>query len=465
MQLDSLASATTRQHDAGHEILDWQQLLPFAQARNAARGSADLPWQMSGDLTDSVSLDTMHASICSLRSSSDTTSSDSQLAPTPSRNDHSVNMADELESETERTFAQPDDSATFSFQLVDNAATSLGEKRIVAASLNRENLGSAGLSFIAHAALLVVLGMFTYRPDSTSASLGSQVMELQTVSADVELSAETQVSEPVELDVIEPTNQTDIATKLEAAATRMDALDALENTSSASTSAMSNLFSSSASPVESTSSRLSSAIVSSSQSSSGASRGASGSSGPPQLGGKFFGVGSGGNYFCYVVDSSGSMRGGAWESAKVELVRSLSTLTPSQRFYIVFFAQEFAAIPEPGEKEPAKFGLYATPENIDHARRWIDTVKLDRGGPPNDALQWAIEREPDAIYLLTDGVTKVDVCGFLRKKNRTEDLIGGVQVRVPIHAIAYFSLDGQQLMRQLAEENAGQFHYVPPKRK
>jgi hypothetical protein len=36
---------------------------------------------------------------------------------------------------------------------------------------------------------------------------------------------------------------------------------------------------------------------------------------------------------------------------------------------------------------------------------------------------------------------------------------------VPIHAIAYHSLDGQQLLRQIAEENKGQFHYVPAPRR
>jgi hypothetical protein len=184
-----------------------------------------------------------------------------------------------------------------------------------------------------------------------------------------------------------------------------------------------------------------------------------------KIGGQFFGVGAGGNFFCYVVDSSGSMRGEAWLAAKSELLRSLSTLSERQRFLIVFFAEEIAAIPEPGERTPAQRGLTATPQNIDHARRWIETIKISRGGPPNDALGWAIEREPDAIYLLTDGVTKTDVCTFLRTRNRISDFISGDQVRVPIHAIAYHSLDGQQLLRQIAEENKGQFHYVPAPRR
>lgn len=77
------------------------------------------------------------------------------------------------------------------------------------------------------------------------------------------------------------------------------------------------------------------------------------------------------------------------------------------------------------------------------------------------ALKLAIEREPDAIYLLTDGETKTDVAGFLRKENRTSDFVSGEQVTVPIHSIAYYSLLGETLMRQIAAENKGKFIYVP----
>jgi hypothetical protein len=179
----------------------------------------------------------------------------------------------------------------------------------------------------------------------------------------------------------------------------------------------------------------------------------------------FFGADASGNNFCYVIDSSGSMRGGAWEAAKAELLRSLLTLKTSQRFYIIFFNAELDAIPLPGESQPAPNALYATPENIEHAGRWIETVRIETGASPMRALETAVELEPDAIYLLTDGVTTVDVPKKVREFNRVTDLINGEQVKVPIHAIAYYSLKGEQLMRQLAAENNGQFIYVPDPRK
>lgn len=184
-----------------------------------------------------------------------------------------------------------------------------------------------------------------------------------------------------------------------------------------------------------------------------------------QTASSFFGADASGNNFCYVIDSSGSMRGGAWEAAKGELRRSLLTLKESQRFYVIFFNAELDAIPLPGESQPAPNALYATPENIAHAGRWIETVSIDTGASPMRALEAAVKLEPDAVYLLTDGVTSVDVPKKVREFNRTTDLINGEQVKVPIHAIAYYSLKGEQLMRQLAAENNGQFIYVPDPRK
>ena len=175
----------------------------------------------------------------------------------------------------------------------------------------------------------------------------------------------------------------------------------------------------------------------------------------------FFGAAATGNCFCYVIDGSGSMRGGPWQAAKFELLKSLGSLKPQQRFYIIFFNRKLSAITDPGQNQPASHALYATEENLKHARRWLDTLEIGIGAPPSKALELAISKEPDAIYLLTDGVTKVDVPKVLRESNRVFDLINGEQVLVPIHAIAFYSLDGQALLKRVAAENRGQFIYVP----
>lgn len=202
-----------------------------------------------------------------------------------------------------------------------------------------------------------------------------------------------------------------------------------------------------------------------SSSSSIASSASMSAANPLNANASFFGASASGNCFCYVIDGSGSMRDGPWEAAKIELLKSLASLKPKQRFYIIFFNRKLSAIPLPGEREGAPSALYATQENLEHARRWIDTLRIGIGAPPTKALETAIEKEPDAIYLLTDGVTKVDVPAFLRTANRISDLILGEQVRVPIHTIAFYSLEGQTTLQKIAAENRGQFIYVPDPRK
>ena len=187
------------------------------------------------------------------------------------------------------------------------------------------------------------------------------------------------------------------------------------------------------------------------------------SSAMPSSNASFFGAAAGGNCFCYVIDASGSMRGGPWIAARSELLKSLASLKPKQRFYIIMFKRDFEAIPLPGERDPAPRALYASKENLEHARRWLMGLKIGgSGGPPKEAIKFAIEKEPDAIYLLTDGVTRVkDVASFIQTQNTITDIIFGSQLRVPIHTIAFYSLEGQALLRQIASENKGQFIYVP----
>ncbi len=160
------------------------------------------------------------------------------------------------------------------------------------------------------------------------------------------------------------------------------------------------------------------------------------------------------------------MRGGAWESEKAELVRSLKSLKPTPKFYIVFFSDEFEALPEPGSDEPPHRDFTRLQMNIDHARRWIQSVQLNRGGPPK--FRFGLGNRPRTGRHLSSDRRRNEsrrVRFSCAKINRIEDIVSGPQVRVAIHAIAYFSLDGQQLMRQLAKENNGQFIYVPKPKK
>ncbi|MEO8270019.1 MAG: vWA domain-containing protein [Aureliella sp.] len=289
----------------------------------------------------------------------------------------------------------------------------------------------------AHGVLILLLAWITLRLPTPPASLALEASPVEWTPEAMEISQPMELSQPDSADVSYPTNAP------------FDLSETLTEVASNVGAALGEL------PVSTTSSLPNGNMLAASASASKLMHGNA----------TFYGAAASGNCFCYIIDGSGSMRNGPWDAAKLELLKSLATLKEKQRFYIIFFNYELSAIPLPGEQTPAPTPLYATPDNLTHTRRWLDTLRIDRGGPPNDALDLAISKEPDAIYLLTDGVTTVDVPNFLRASNRITDLIFGEQVRVPIHTIAFYSLDGQAMLKQIAAENDGQFIYVPNPRK
>lgn len=72
-----------------------------------------------------------------------------------------------------------------------------------------------------------------------------------------------------------------------------------------------------------------------------------------------------------------------------------------------FHARRWPLVPQTSLCNQGEF------ETGTRARLDRNVLRIAPGAPPNKALKLAIEREPDAIYLLTDGDTKVDVAEFL----------------------------------------------------
>ncbi len=179
---------------------------------------------------------------------------------------------------------------------------------------------------------------------------------------------------------------------------------------------------------------------------------------------QFFGAQAAGNNVVYVVDSSGSMRrGGAFDIARQELLRSIAGLKPHQRYYILFFHNEINALTLVGD-QPESTMVYPTPDNLLATQAWVQTVETGTGENPKRVLQRAFALDPDAIFLLTDGeFPDWVVTEFLPEANRIDDFVVGVEPKVPIHAIAFAAnkLEDQLRMQRLAAENAGQYRLVP----
>lgn len=429
--------------------LSWDRLTLKARERLETR-SSELNPASSHDLDDELddsfpeSLET--AEVSDFVAVTNTTLDDTNLEDT-----HTITTAEHAEDglgedvldEGELATDGLDEEETLDYQELPPELQALTEtERDLNKPLVRSGTRGLMVSIVVHVALISTLMAITMHIPDPPASLGFEAGMSDTVVDSVEVMQPVEVSSPEEISPEMPSDAAESSVSLPSAV----------GISSTSVSAAGTTAASNMSGVQASANRAVSA--------------SSGRPNPANANASFFGAAASGNCFCYVIDGSESMRGGPWEAAKAELLRSLSTMKENHRFYIIFFNQKLNAITMPGEREPATSPLYATPENLKHARNWVESLRIDRGAPPNDALLHAIEIEPDAIYLLADGMTKIDVPEFLRTKNRTSDFISGVQVRVPIHAIAFYSPDsGQKLMKQVATENKGQFIYVPDPRK
>jgi hypothetical protein len=178
---------------------------------------------------------------------------------------------------------------------------------------------------------------------------------------------------------------------------------------------------------------------------------------------EFFGTKAVGNTFVYVVDCSPSMlRDGAFDEAKREILRSLQSMKPKQRFHIAFFGKEIDPLTfrgSPPEEKPVS----ANAENLAKTMEWIERVAIQKDGrPPIDALRAAIAMQPDGIFLLFDGDTKVkDWTTKIRELNRSDDLLSDGLPVAPIHVVHFFRDEYASEMETLAKENQGTYRFIP----
>ncbi len=168
--------------------------------------------------------------------------------------------------------------------------------------------------------------------------------------------------------------------------------------------------------------------------------------GAPQA--EFFGVGSGGRSFVYVIDCSTSMiEQGKFEHAKQELMRSLRALQPSQKYLIVLFSD--GAYPM-DDLEPIK----ANKRNLDKTAQWLYALEPEGGTNPLPALLYALSLEPSAVFFLSDGRFEPLVIETIRKENRPG------RDQVPIHTISFYTRQTEGMMKFLARLSGGTYKFV-----
>ena len=164
-------------------------------------------------------------------------------------------------------------------------------------------------------------------------------------------------------------------------------------------------------------------------------------------GASFFGLEAKGGKFVFVVDRSGSMSNDRLRAAKQELVRSISAMKRGFEFYVIFYSDD--PLPMPGNQlvtvsEQSKRRVFS----------WFNRIHPAGGTNPSDAMRMALNLNPDAVWLLTDGEFGTEVLQVISRPR--------VMKRTQIHTIAFYSNKGEVLLKQIARENNGQYRYVAP---
>jgi hypothetical protein len=181
---------------------------------------------------------------------------------------------------------------------------------------------------------------------------------------------------------------------------------------------------------------------------------------------QFFGVKASGRRFVFIVDSSNSMIGGKFAAAKEELMYAIRRLSKEQAFYIIFFDRDAERMVLAPSTEPDLLPAPAVNVNINRAEQWVGAVVNEGRTDPHDAVKFAVEMLPDAIYLLTDGkfTDRGQTERYLKNNNIIDDPIEGRRPKVVIHTICFWQKDGEETLQAIAKDYGGTYRFVPPDR-
>ena len=153
----------------------------------------------------------------------------------------------------------------------------------------------------------------------------------------------------------------------------------------------------------------------------------------------------------FLVDQSLSMkRNGKTSRARSELLSALETLGAAKTFYVLFFhSGGYEGMPGLGP-------VPATPDNIRAMTNWLFSVGHRFGSDPVKAMRRALSivPPPDTVWLISDGEFSKTAVQTIRDANET--------VHAHINTVALYSADGEQVMRQIADENGGICRFISP---
>ena len=103
----------------------------------------------------------------------------------------------------------------------------------------------------------------------------------------------------------------------------------------------------------------------------------------------------------FVIDTSGSMKGTSIRQARRALLLALDNLKPRDKFNIIRFSSDYSVF--------TPVAMFATPENISTARRWVKNLSAGGGTQMSPALTQALKAKGQdeellrQIIFITDG--------------------------------------------------------------
>ena len=167
---------------------------------------------------------------------------------------------------------------------------------------------------------------------------------------------------------------------------------------------------------------------------------------------EFFGASTDSRKICYLVDSSGSMKG-IFSRVQKELKDSIGTLLADQYFCIIFF----------GDERLSEFGggklIRATEDAKSGAYDFIDSTQPFGQTNAMAALERALQIRdgggagPSVIYFLTDGFElSTDIREFSQK---TSVLLKRFAPRTKINTIGFWPAESDRRMLEIVAQKSG----------
>lgn len=175
-------------------------------------------------------------------------------------------------------------------------------------------------------------------------------------------------------------------------------------------------------------------------------------------GASFIGIQEVGTRFVYVIDRSASMAShSAFTAAKQELELSLSQLTETQQFQVIFYNNTPQALQSRNQQTELFWGTDAQRLIVSEQ---LQSVTPSEGTNHLPALIMALGYKPDVIYLLTDGAAESAL-----KNADFQQLARLNRQGTRIHCVEFgqdreSAIKGNaNFLRQLADKNRGQYIY------